>query len=285
MFSSDHIVSFTLSATLHLAVLLLIGVHLLHEADEAETVQPELELASVELSLTETGPVAPGSSASEAQQETTALPPLELPKPVEPPPPPDVPEKRDFADQLPDLPLPEPEPVPEPEPKPVTPKPEPVTPPPPPEPPKPVAPAPTPPPQPTPPQPPPPQPTPPQPTPQAAPAAETRPATAASTATPNQGGGSQGRIDAHPSLARPIRPVYPIGARRRGEEGSVILDVTVGPSGRADSVTLVTSSGFPDLDRAAQRAAEQARFKPGKRDGKAVSSTARLTLVFRLRDL
>jgi protein TonB len=64
----------------------------------------------------------------------------------------------------------------------------------------------------------------------------------------------------------------------------VILDVTVTGDGRAASVSLISSSGFPDLDRAAERAAEQARFKPGTRDGKPVESAARLTLIFRLRD-
>jgi len=47
----------------------------------------------------------------------------------------------------------------------------------------------------------------------------------------------------------------------------------------------VSSSGFPELDRAAERAAAQARFKPGTRDGRPIDSAARLTLIFRLRDL
>ena len=65
----------------------------------------------------------------------------------------------------------------------------------------------------------------------------------------------------------------------------MILDVTVAADGRAASVSRVSSSGFQELDLAAERAAAQARFKPGTRDGKAVESAARLTLIFRLRDL
>ncbi|MEI7902520.1 MAG: energy transducer TonB [bacterium] len=100
----------------------------------------------------------------------------------------------------------------------------------------------------------------------------------------NGGGGAYGRVDGHPSLDRAIKPNYPIGARRRGEEGTVILDVTVAADGSAAKTALVSSSGFPVLDRAAQRAAAQARFKPGTRDGQPVESAARLTLIFRLRD-
>ena len=96
-------------------------------------------------------------------------------------------------------------------------------------------------------------------------------------------GGSSGKVDGQPALDRPIKPTYPIGARRRGEEGTVILDVAVAADGSATSVSLVSSSGFRDLDRAAQRAVEQARFKPGTRNGRATPSAARLTLIFRLR--
>jgi protein TonB len=98
------------------------------------------------------------------------------------------------------------------------------------------------------------------------------------------GGGAYGRIDAHPALNRPIKPSYPIGARRRGEEGTVILDVVVAEDGTARTVTKVATSGFPELDGAAERAAAKARFKPGTRDGKPVLSAARITIVFCLRD-
>jgi len=65
----------------------------------------------------------------------------------------------------------------------------------------------------------------------------------------------------------------------------VILDATVTAEGHASNVTIVTSSGFPDLDRAAERAVLQARFKPGTRNGRPTTSAARLTLIFRLLDL
>ena len=63
-----------------------------------------------------------------------------------------------------------------------------------------------------------------------------------------------------------------------------MLDVTVTAEGRARSVSLVSSCGFAELDGAAERAAAQARFKPGTRNGSPVESAARLTIIFRLRD-
>jgi protein TonB len=260
MFSSDQIVSFTLSVALHLLAMLLIGHHVLLEKARPPETAPELELASVELALTDSGPDAPGAEKTDAAPSSAELPPLELPDPVVPPPPPEMPEKAEPAELLP--PPPEPEPVAQPTPAPVTPP----------------APAPTPAPAPAPVQ----QPAPPQKPAPAAPATQA-PAPAAPS-TLESGGGSSGHIDAHPSLERPIRPTYPIGSRRRGEEGTVILDVSVSAAGDVSSVTLVASSGFPDLDRAAQRAASQARFKPGTRDGQPAPASARLTLIFRLRD-
>lgn len=266
MFSADHIVSYTLSAALHLTGLLLLGFYAVHHRDAPATAAPELEVTAVELTLTEIAPDVPGAGPKAAQAPAAEISPLPLPEPVpEMAAQPQLQEKPDFADALP-----EPEAVPEPKP---VPAPVPVA--------KPVPPAEK------------PKPAPaaqaaPAPTPAAPAAAVIEPALAVPGASQRENAGaagSAGHIDAHPSLDRPIRPSYPIGARRRGEEGTVILDASVGEDGRTTGVTLVSSSGFPDLDRAAVRAVEQARFKPGARDGRPVASFARLTLIFRLRDL
>ncbi len=81
-----------------------------------------------------------------------------------------------------------------------------------------------------------------------------------------------------------IRPVYPVGARRRGEEGRVVIEVTVLTSGRTGDHAVVASSGFAELDRAAENAIRRARFAPATRSGAPVASRIRLTFVFRLRD-
>jgi len=259
IFSNDHLVSLTLSAAVHLVGLLLLGDAARRPLDAPADAVPELLIASVQLTLSETEPAAPGAVAAPAQPEA---PPLAMPEP-EPELPQQMPEKQDFADVLPDLPLPPPEPDPEPQPAPV-PDPPPA------------------------PRPPPPAPVPPRP-PAAPPApAEPAPPTPGPSVESSEAagdGGAAGHVDARPSLDRPIRPVYPLGARRRGEEGTVVLDVKVAADGRAAGVTLVRSSGFPELDRSAERAAAQARFNPATRGGRPVESAARLTLVFRLRDL
>jgi len=269
MASTDHIVSFTISAAIHLLGMLLIGYLITHPREPDITEPAALDVSSVELSLSEEEMGQPGAAQTSAAQDTT-LPTIRLPEPISQPDQPQLPDKPDFSDALP-LPEPIPEPVP------LPPAPQPV--------PAPVPPAPPP---------PPPAPTPPQATP-LPPDKETAATGAASKAIlpavdmangngTESNGGASGHIDGHPSLERKIRPSYPIGARRRGEEGTVILDVVVSVDGRATRVTLVSSSGFQELDRAAERAASQARFKPGTRDGQPRESSARLTLIFRLRD-
>ena len=302
-FPTCHIVSLTLSAALHLLGLLAFGSYTARPASEMPDTLPELDITSVELTLSEAESEAPGGVTApeipppiepmplpqdtpiEQLTPPKPLPPPELPKPIEPEP---------IAE--PELVLPPPEPLPppltdvsseiainEPVAKPQMPDfddlPEPPEPPPEPPPPPPeVPPAPPPPPQPEPPQ------------NQQSPIADHQspitppPPPVIESAGSRGKGGASGRVDGNPSLERTIKPDYPIGARRRGEEGSVVLDVTVAASGRAASVAVVTSSGFPELDSAAERAALQARFKPAKRDGRSVEATARLTLVFRLRD-
>lgn len=109
----------------------------------------------------------------------------------------------------------------------------------------------------------------------------------ASTGTPGSGAdsGSGFGSDTRQATARAvIHPVYPVGARRRGEEGRVVLELTVLPNGSTDDHTVVSSSGFFELDRAATSAIRRARFAPATRAGKPVASRIRLTFLFRLRD-
>lgn len=94
----------------------------------------------------------------------------------------------------------------------------------------------------------------------------------------------QARIDAKPSPTRKIRPHYPSGARLRGEQGDVVLEIHVGADGFVDKVSVVETSGFADLDAAAVKAVRAARFTPAKSGGKSVASAALMTLKFRLRN-
>jgi TonB family protein len=55
-------------------------------------------------------------------------------------------------------------------------------------------------------------------------------------------------------------PAYPLVARRRGEEGKVLLRVNLSQSGAVKDVTVQESSGFELLDRAALKAVRRWRF-------------------------
>ena len=93
----------------------------------------------------------------------------------------------------------------------------------------------------------------------------------------------QARLDAPPKPRRNIRPDYPKGARQRGEQGDVILEIRVNASGAVDDVKVAVSSGFAELDEAAVRAAKAAKFSPARSGRDTVASTARLKLQFKLK--
>lgn len=93
----------------------------------------------------------------------------------------------------------------------------------------------------------------------------------------------QARVDAPPRPKRTIRPDYPRGARQRGEQGDVALEVDVNEAGTVDDVRVVASSGFAELDAAAVAAVRKARFVPGRFGSKTVASSVGLKLLFRLK--
>jgi protein TonB len=79
-------------------------------------------------------------------------------------------------------------------------------------------------------------------------------------------------------------PSYPARARRLGLEGSVVLLVSVGADGAVAKVSIASSSGHEELDRAAAEAVALWRFEPARRDGLAVAYDVRLPVEFRLTD-
>ena len=93
----------------------------------------------------------------------------------------------------------------------------------------------------------------------------------------------QAKIDAPPKPYKTIKPDYPKGARQRGEQGEVLLEIRVDAAGIVASVNIISSCGFSELDEAAVRAVRTARFTPAKSGGSPVASTARLKLDFKLK--
>lgn len=94
----------------------------------------------------------------------------------------------------------------------------------------------------------------------------------------------QACLDAPPAPRRTIKPKYPDGARRRGEQGDVTLELEVDVHGVVIGVKVVAGCGFAELEQAAVAAVRKAMFRPARHNDKPVRSRARLTLQFQLRE-
>ena len=77
-------------------------------------------------------------------------------------------------------------------------------------------------------------------------------------------------------------PAYPLTARRRGIEGTVLLRVEIHANGHCQQVRVKRTSGHAVLDRAALEAVRQWRFVPARRGGHAVTATVDVPISFRL---
>jgi protein TonB len=80
-----------------------------------------------------------------------------------------------------------------------------------------------------------------------------------------------------------MQPPYPPASRALDEEGSVTLAVSIAADGRVSAVSLLRSSGFARLDKAAlDFALRRWRFEPALDNGKPVASTRNFTVRFSL---
>ena len=79
-------------------------------------------------------------------------------------------------------------------------------------------------------------------------------------------------------------PEYPELARRRSEQGRVVLRVEVSMDGRPLEISVARSSGFGILDSAAENAVREWRFVPATEGGRPVPATAEVPVQFRLED-
>lgn len=77
-------------------------------------------------------------------------------------------------------------------------------------------------------------------------------------------------------------PIYPPTARRRGEQGRVMLRVQVSSSGQAQDVQLYTSSGSSALDDAAIQAVRRWRFVPAKQGETPIAAWVQVPILFQL---
>jgi len=80
-----------------------------------------------------------------------------------------------------------------------------------------------------------------------------------------------------------MQPPYPPASRALDEEGSVTLAVSIAADGRVSAVSLLRSSGFARLDKAAlDFALRRWRFEPALENGKPVASIRNFTVRFSL---
>ncbi len=77
-------------------------------------------------------------------------------------------------------------------------------------------------------------------------------------------------------------PVYPLLSRKRKEQGTVWLLILVSKDGVVTELKLKTSSGFPRLDEAAERAVRHWKFQPARRQGEPIDYWYELPVKFSL---
>ena len=102
----------------------------------------------------------------------------------------------------------------------------------------------------------------------------------AANAAPADESFSQARFDAN--YLRNPAPPYPALSKRMGEEGKIVLRVSVNPQGTADSVDIKTSSGSLRLDESAQKTVHNWKFVPAKRGDTPVQSWVLVPIIFKL---
>lgn len=86
-----------------------------------------------------------------------------------------------------------------------------------------------------------------------------------------------------PRVVDGTKPEYPDHARSKGWEGTVKLQILVSTAGRVEEVRVIGSSGYAELDQAAQRAIRSWLFSPALQKGVPVAAWATVPIVFDLR--
>ena len=80
------------------------------------------------------------------------------------------------------------------------------------------------------------------------------------------------------------KPPYPALSARMGETGKTVYKVWIGVDGKPQRAELVSSSGFPRLDKAAYDTVMSWRYVPGKRNGVAETMAFNVPIHWELRN-
>jgi protein TonB len=88
--------------------------------------------------------------------------------------------------------------------------------------------------------------------------------------------------EATPLYRRNPLPDYPLLGRKRGYQGTVILEVLVSREGRVADLRLSSSSGYSVLDQAALTSVKTWLFDPGTRGGEKIDMWVKVPVRFQL---
>lgn len=88
----------------------------------------------------------------------------------------------------------------------------------------------------------------------------------------------------YPKVVSMARARFPEKSQRLGEQGSVLLEMSVDAAGRVSGVRVIESSGHSRLDDCAAAAAWDWIFEPAKRNGRPEAAIAHHRYTFRLTD-
>lgn len=91
----------------------------------------------------------------------------------------------------------------------------------------------------------------------------------------------EGETDERPMPMETTPVAYPLEARERGIEGTLLVFFVIGHDGRVKSID-VQKSPSPIITREAKRTIAAWRFKPGKKKGIPVNVRAKKEIVFKL---
>ena len=78
-------------------------------------------------------------------------------------------------------------------------------------------------------------------------------------------------------------PEYPLIARRRGFQGTVVLEVLVDRNGRVGDLRVFNSSGYKVLDRAAVKSVSEWIFRPAIKGNENIEMWVRVPVCFQLK--
>jgi protein TonB len=89
-------------------------------------------------------------------------------------------------------------------------------------------------------------------------------------------------LDEAPQPVMRLEPVYPPAARLRRQEGHVVMEFVVNEDGTTADITVLSAEPRGVFERAAAAAVKAWRFRPGRREGRAVATRVRQRVSFRL---